>query len=261
MDIWQIIKWLANADTLGNTRNVMSIAIGLCMFLFAFRNSLKLKRGMLRSFTDTIIFTYFFYAIVDFANNMLWNSTVITYATFTGRQFRIEPFGFMTTFGNIIIAVPFYFYVRRNKSLVNMKALLMTMILSLTLMALTITAFGTWSMRDLTGDARVYFYVFSFLPLWSLWAIGYTRFLKPKPSLPCVFFKGIPSEKHRPPHVFPAKGTGKRCFPYVFPEANPYQASARARANVRRKAFPNVFPAPMQSKRARAISTTYMRGW
>ena len=166
MDWLWIFRWLANADVLGSTGlNIFSLLIFLLMAATAIKTSIY--KSKLWILIDSVLLPMFFYRTLDFANYMTWMLISGDIATYF-------PFAMLFT----VVLIPFAAYAYINRKHLNFKALMFTMPLSIAIIILSISFFGTWNMRALSGDTRTCFYICSFIPMWLLWLVGYSKFLK-----------------------------------------------------------------------------------
>lgn len=157
----EFLEWFSKLDVIAGERHVLSIAAFAAMGLYTIK--ISRKRPLLAIF-DAALFPYFFYTIMDFSNYVLWLSI-------TGFvPHPIYPGMWLAAFA------PTAFHVYKNRKLFNFKMLAATWPISVSFMLLTIAIFGTWNMRGLEGMQRAIFFIFSFVPMWAMWIVGYYVF-------------------------------------------------------------------------------------
>jgi len=133
------------------------------------------KLGAIKSITNAIIFPWFYYVMFDLFNYTIWN---LVYLPTGGEMLGINWFDVTLVLYSLFIILSFYFvYIRKNKNLLNFKAFLVVLPYT-AIILISMANFGTWNMRMLEGDTRIWFYITSFIPGWALLGIGYAKLLR-----------------------------------------------------------------------------------
>lgn len=186
MNIWEILSKLANADILGGGGwNIFSLSCFSLMFIYSLRKSLKynwpIKSRRLMIICNTIFPLLFFYGMVDSVSGILYILTrtdpikaALQYPD--GVIYRLNPLLFPYSLSTIpLYGLMTYFLYRKHFSF---KALLCMIVIQIAFIGYTLFVFDTANMRQLTGDTRTWFYITSFVPMWLMWLVGYTRTVK-----------------------------------------------------------------------------------
>ncbi|MCL6579049.1 MAG: hypothetical protein K6T73_06635 [Candidatus Bathyarchaeota archaeon] len=174
MIIWDIIKWLSEADILGQSGlNVVTLTIFCCMLIYGAKTAYKhlnpfsvVKIPML--ITMSIFPLIFYYQMLDMISGMI---AFLMYG---------NPLYLWTFLA--VVGLPFstiiVIYLWKYFKCFNFKVLLVLIPLQIITILASIAIFGTYNMRNLMQPYRAEFYLCSMLPMWTVWAIGWTKFWK-----------------------------------------------------------------------------------
>lgn len=182
--IWEFLTWLANADMLGQMGlNIFSVAIFCVMFAAGTRKFYKTnnpfsfkKLPLIMASAGYSLAAYYF--SLDRLSGWLYAFTlqplpkslaleVLTYAE--------RPYITASIFLSIPVAV--YFLGIKSKE-INLRNWLIVLAMHAMWIIATIAIFNEYNMRYMSGDARTWFFLLDFIPMWVFWAYGYTRVLK-----------------------------------------------------------------------------------
>lgn len=167
---FNFINYLSTMDVGGNKWNIFSMLVMTLMLIFSWMKGLEIYENNLKKLpfimgVPTMI-QFFYYQTLDSISGIIYGLT------------RAVPMDFFSTYSltnlfAFLLSIAFVLFYGKN--FIKFKTLLYLVVITTSLFIGTISVWGTINMRHLYGIQRVKFYIGSFVPMWTIWGVGYTK--------------------------------------------------------------------------------------